>query len=164
MLHAIRHLIFAGLLLSSLTACERLGIADPAKEAAARDAEGRAIGGACRQSGRALEDCYTLNQGALKSAVFEGWREMNDYMMQNKLEAVKPEFPVPGALPRRRQDADPATDSSAAAATSEPSEENMSAADRRRARLAERRKRAAEASGAAAEPAKAATKDKAAAH
>jgi hypothetical protein len=70
------------------TGCERLGIPDPAKAAAERDAEGKAIGAACRHTGRSLEDCYALNERALKAAVFSGWREMNDYMVSNKMETV----------------------------------------------------------------------------
>ncbi len=91
--------VFA-LLLSTLTACEQLGITDPAKLAEAKDAEGKAIGSACRHAGRALEDCYTLNPGALKASVFNGWKDMNDYMAQNKIETVKPELPV--AAPDKR--------------------------------------------------------------
>jgi hypothetical protein len=75
---------------SLLSACDMLGIESPEKLAAARDAEGRAIGGACRYSGRAIEDCYGLNKRADKAAMFAGWREMNDYMRENKMEAVAP--------------------------------------------------------------------------
>lgn len=82
----------AALLLCLLSACEQLGIPDPAKEAEAKDAEGKAIGSACRHAGRALEDCYTMNPRAIKAAVFTGWRDMNDYMEQNKIDVVKPEL------------------------------------------------------------------------
>jgi hypothetical protein len=68
--------------------CERFGIEDPAKAAAAREAEGKAVGAGCRHSGRSLEDCYSLNDGAPKAAVFAGWKEMNDYMVANKMEVV----------------------------------------------------------------------------
>lgn len=82
-----------------LAGCDQLGIETPAQEAAAKEAEGRAIGSACRHSGRALEDCYTLNPKAQKSAVFTGWRDMDAYMRENNLEIVpsvvpKPEPPV----------------------------------------------------------------------
>lgn len=80
------------LLLCVLSACEQLGIADPAKQAEAKDAEGKAIGSACRHAGRALEDCYELNRGALKASVFAGWKDMNDYMAENKIDSVKPEI------------------------------------------------------------------------
>jgi hypothetical protein len=73
-----------------LAGCDMLGIESPEKVAAARDAEGRAIGGACRHAGRAIEDCYTLNKRADKAAIFAGWRDMNDYMRENKIEAVAP--------------------------------------------------------------------------
>jgi hypothetical protein len=73
-----------------------LGIESPEKVAAARDADGKAIGGACRHAGRAIEDCYTLNKKADKAAVFAGWRDMNDYMRENKIDAVAPQL-TPGS-------------------------------------------------------------------
>ena len=73
-----------------LAGCDQLGIEDPAKVAAAKQAEGKAIGGACRNALRAIEDCYALNPKAQKAAVFAGWREMDEYMRENKLEGVAP--------------------------------------------------------------------------
>ncbi len=68
---------------------ERAGFPDPAKV----EAEGKAIGGACRHAGRGLEDCYRLNKYASKSAVYAGWKEMNEYMVKNNMQAVKPSIP-----------------------------------------------------------------------
>ncbi|MBH9553931.1 hypothetical protein [Inhella gelatinilytica] len=85
--------------LALLTACEQLGIEDPAKVAAAKEAEGKAIGSACRHAMRAIEDCYTLNPKANKAAVYTGWREMDEYMRENKLEGVAPV--VPKAEPKK---------------------------------------------------------------
>ena len=88
------------LLLGSLwlAGCEQLGIETPAVAATKREADAKAVGGACRHAGRAIEDCYTLNKKAEKAAVYAGWREMNDYMRENQLEPVapviKPEPPV----------------------------------------------------------------------
>jgi hypothetical protein len=48
-------------------------------------------GDACRHAGRAIEDCYTLNKRVDKAAVFAGWREMNDYMRENKIDTVVPQ-------------------------------------------------------------------------
>src|SRR5690606_26156732 len=42
----------------TLSACEQLGIETPAQTTARQEAEGKAVGGACRHAGRALEDCY----------------------------------------------------------------------------------------------------------
>ena len=57
---------------SLLAGCDMLGsalgIESPEKLAAAREADGKAIGGACRHAGRAIEDCYTLNKKADKAA------------------------------------------------------------------------------------------------
>ena len=75
-----------------LAGCEQLGIESPEKIAAAKQAEGSAVGGACRHAGRAIEDCYALNKKADKAAVFAGWREMNDYMRDNKIEPVPPQL------------------------------------------------------------------------
>ena len=83
--------------LAALSGCDQLGVETPAVVAAKREAEGKAIGGACRHAGRAIEDCYTLNRKADKGAVFAGWREMNDYMRENKIDAVKPELPPAGS-------------------------------------------------------------------
>ena len=80
-----------------LAGCDMLGIETPEKVAAARDADGRAIGGACRHAGRAIEDCYALNKKADRAAIFAGWRDMNDYMRENKIEAVAPQLTAPPA-------------------------------------------------------------------
>ena len=86
---------FAFLLLISaplwLAGCDLLGIEPASAIAAHKEAEGKAVGGACRHAGRAIEDCYGLNKRADKAAVFAGWREMNDYMRENKIEAVPPQ-------------------------------------------------------------------------
>jgi len=96
-----------------LAACEQLGIEDPAKvaaaAAAARDANGKAVGAACRQSGRVLEDCYALNPKDQKSSIFAGWREMDGYMRDNKIETIPPEVaPKPAAAGDNRTTAKPA--------------------------------------------------------
>ncbi len=74
-----------------LAGCDQLGIEAASAVAAKREAEGKAVGGACRHAGRAIEDCYGLNKKADKAAVFAGWREMNDYMRENKIEAMTPQ-------------------------------------------------------------------------
>ncbi len=58
------------------------------------DADSKAIGAACRHAGRALEDCFALNPEAKQAGVFEGWRDMNDYMVSNKIETVTPQIVV----------------------------------------------------------------------
>jgi hypothetical protein len=65
---------------------ERVGLPDPAKV----EADGKAIGGACRHAGRGLEDCYRINKGASKAAIYAGWKEMNEYMVRNNMETVEP--------------------------------------------------------------------------
>ena len=74
----------------ALSACDQLGLDETAKIAAAKEAEGKAVGSGCRHSGRALEDCYILNPKAQKAAVFTGWRDMDAYMRENKIEVVAP--------------------------------------------------------------------------
>ncbi len=90
---------------------EMLEIPNPAREHAIKEAEGRAIGSACRHAGRSLEDCYALNPTAEKASVFAGWRDMNDYMMEHKLDTV-PSRLVPGAAqtaPGKTPDTTPET-------------------------------------------------------
>ena len=98
----MRPLLSSTLLLAalSLAGCDMLGgalgIESPEKVAASRDAEGKAVGAACRHAGRAIEDCYAMNKKADKAAVFAGWRDMNDYMRENKIEPVPPQLATGG--------------------------------------------------------------------
>lgn len=80
------------LTLLTLTACDRLGVPDPARDAAIKEADSRATGSACRHAGRGIEDCYALNPDAARAAVYAGWKEMNDYMRENNIQEVKPEI------------------------------------------------------------------------
>lgn len=77
-------------LLAGLAGCDQLGIESTAAAAARREAEGKAVGGGCRHAARSVEQCYEQNKRADKAAVFAGWREMNDYMRENKIEAQPP--------------------------------------------------------------------------
>ncbi len=77
----------------ALAGCDQLGIESPASTKARAEADGKAVGGACRHAGRAIEDCYTLNKKAEKAAIYAGWREMSEYMAENKLEPVLPVIP-----------------------------------------------------------------------
>lgn len=79
---------------------ERAGLPDPAKVLA----EGKAIGGACRHAGRGLEDCYTLNPTASKAAIYEGWKEMNEYMAKNNMPVMPPQIEPPTRKPASRKD------------------------------------------------------------
>jgi hypothetical protein len=71
-----------------LAGCDVLGIETATMVAAKREAEGKAVGGACRHAARSIEDCYAQNRRADKAAIFAGWREMNDYMRENDIQAM----------------------------------------------------------------------------
>ena len=73
------------LLVTLLAGCD-LGelLADP--RVAQKEADGKAIGAACRHALRGIEDCYALNEKAQKTAIFAGWREMDQYMRDNNLQ------------------------------------------------------------------------------
>jgi hypothetical protein len=77
-----------------LSACDLLGLG-PDPRIAQKEAEAKAIGGACRHGLRNIEDCYTLNKGINKAAIFDGWREMDAYMRENKIEGAKAEIVTP---------------------------------------------------------------------
>jgi hypothetical protein len=70
-------------------------LADP--KVAQKEADSKAIGGACRNGLRAIEDCYALNEKASKAAIYAGWREMDQYMRDNKLDGVAPVGVKPAA-------------------------------------------------------------------
>ena len=81
--------VFAPLLVAG---CDMLGIESADKVAAAREADGKAIGSACRHAGRAIEDCFSIYRKADRAAVFAGWRDKNDYKRENKIEPVPPQL------------------------------------------------------------------------
>jgi hypothetical protein len=62
-------------------------LADP--KAIQKEADAKAIGGGCRHGLRSLEDCYSMNDKASKSAIFTGWKDMDQYMRDNKIEGVE---------------------------------------------------------------------------
>lgn len=104
MVSATRKIVIGTALLFALSGCDmiqqRMGIVDPAAKAAQAEADGKAVGGACRQSGRAIEDCYSIYSWLPKAPIYEGWRDMDAYMRDNKLETVEPQLPpvaAPGA-------------------------------------------------------------------
>ena len=85
--------MFARILLLALTlllaGCDIAALlADP--KVAQREADAKAIGGACRHGLRSIEDCYALNEKASKAAIYAGWKEMDQYMRDNKIEGVAP--------------------------------------------------------------------------
>ena len=97
-----------------LTACGDKadpGLSDEAKAALVKEADAKATGGACRHAGRALEDCYAMNTDAPRSAVFAGWKDMNDYMRENKMDVVKPDAALPKPVAVKDADASAETSS-----------------------------------------------------
>jgi hypothetical protein len=103
----LRTFVIAAALLLGLSACDliqqQMGIEDPVAKAAKTDAEGKAVGGACRQSGRAIEDCYSIYAWLPKAPIYDGWRDMDAYMRDNKLETVEPLLPPVSAPGTRRK-------------------------------------------------------------
>jgi hypothetical protein len=92
----IARLLLLALLLS-LAGCDNIAalMADP--KVAQRIADSKAIGSACRYGMRSIEDCYALNEKASKAAVFDGWKEMDQYMRDNKIDGVASKGVKPGA-------------------------------------------------------------------
>ena len=95
-----RHLLL--LLLLPIAGCDlETLLADP--KVLQKEADARAIGGACRHGLRSLEDCYEMNGKAPKAAIFAGWKEMDQYMRENKIEGIEPRglkpVPVPVVAP-----------------------------------------------------------------
>jgi hypothetical protein len=116
--------ILAAVATVALSACDqigqKLGLEDPAKKEARMEPEAKAVGSACRQSGRAIEDCYSIYGWLPKAGIYAGWREMDEYMRENKLETVAPQLPPPeppGA--KRKAKKDTAETSSASDAKAE---------------------------------------------
>ena len=92
--------MLARLMIISVTAlalggCEIPGIY-PDPKVVQREADAKATGGGCRHALRGLEDCYTMNPKAPRAAVFTGWKEMDQYMRENKIEGTASTAPVDG--------------------------------------------------------------------
>ena len=109
---ALRALLIGAAL--ALAGCDlvqqKLGLEAPGAKAARVEAEGKAVGGACRQSGRAIEDCYAIYSWLPKAAIYEGWRDMDAYMRENKLPTVEPQLPPPQPPGSRKKRSAPADD------------------------------------------------------
>lgn len=105
-----------------LAGCDQLGIETPQKSAERAHADAKATGGACRHALRAIEDCYTLNPKADKAAVYEGWREMDEYMRENKLDGIVPVVPRPA--PAASKPASTPSDEEADASVDESQDES----------------------------------------
>ena len=71
-----------------LAGCEIPGMG-PDPRIAKREADAKAIGSACRHGLRSIEDCYSLNAAASKADIFTGWKDMDQYMRENKMEGVR---------------------------------------------------------------------------
>lgn len=106
----IQRTLLIALSLLAITGCDqvsqKLGLEDAAKKEAAQQAEGKAVGSACRQSGRAIEDCYAIYSWLAKASIYEGWKEMDAYMRENQLETIEPQLPPPespGAAKKRKK-------------------------------------------------------------
>ena len=123
---SLRASLIAVALLLNLSACDmiqqQMGIEDQAAKDARADADGKAVGGACRQSGRAIEDCYAIYSWLPRASVYEGWRDMDAYMRDNKLETVEPQLPPVAApvTPSAKKKAAAAAAATAAAAAEDP--------------------------------------------
>ena len=113
--------IFLILAVFGLTACDqvgqKLGLEDPAKKEAKAEQEAKAVGSACRQSGRAIEDCYSIYSWLPKAGIYAGWREMDEYMRENKLETIAPQLPPPEApgTKKKKKAQEPASEGEAKA-------------------------------------------------
>ena len=85
--HSTPYRFAAALALLLLGGCDIPGLG-PDPRVVQREAEASAIGGGCRHALRGLEDCYTLNPKSPKAAIFAGWKDMDLYMRENKLEGT----------------------------------------------------------------------------
>lgn len=113
--------ILAAVAVIALNACDqigqKLGLEDPAKKEARMEPEAKAVVSACRQSGRAIEDCYSIYGWLPKAGIYAGWREMDEYMRENKLETVAPQLPPPEPPGARKKAKKETTETAAASDT-----------------------------------------------
>lgn len=129
----IKRIFLVALTSFALAGCDqvsqKLGLEDAARKEANQQAEGKAVGSACRQSGRAIEDCYSIYNWLPKASIYEGWKEMDAYMRENQLETVAPQLPPPEspAAARKRRKAEASGSTEADSEKSSSKEESPSA-------------------------------------
>ena len=102
----MRHLVLSlGLIMatSTLLGCDALGVETATQVNAKKEAEAKAIGSGCRYALRGIEDCFAANSKAGKAAVFEGWKEMDQYMRDNQLIGM----PADGGTAKPEANAEP---------------------------------------------------------
>jgi hypothetical protein len=87
-LKTVRFLL-APLVALLLAGCDQIPGMGPDPRIAQREADAKAIGGACRFGLRSIEDCYLLNEKASKADMFIGWKDMDQYMRDNKIEGIR---------------------------------------------------------------------------
>ena len=52
----------------------------------------KAVGSGCKQGGRSVEDCFSLNPKISKDGILLGWKEMDSYMRENNLKEQLPQI------------------------------------------------------------------------
>ncbi|NHQ86406.1 hypothetical protein HA050_09795 [Iodobacter sp. HSC-16F04] len=97
----MRRLIIMLFGLMTLTGCDKV-----MEVVNKQQANGKAIGAACRHSGRALEDCYRRNIRIPKADIFAGWKEMNEYMQQKKIDVIAPPEDEPAPAEKKVEKTD----------------------------------------------------------
>lgn len=133
----IKRLILVCVALLPLAGCDqvnqKLGLEDPAKKEARVEAEAKAVGSACRHSGRAIEDCYSIYAWLPKAGVYAGWREMDEYMRANQIETITPQLPPaepPGSKKKKPAAAPEASSASPPAKEETPAKDAEKSAEK----------------------------------
>lgn len=106
---------------SLLAGCDALGIETAPQVAAKKEAEGMAIGSACRHAIRSIEDCFNGNPKAGKAAVFAGWKDMDQYMRENQIVGMPSEPEASEPSPSKADEAEAPSDPNANAVRSHKS-------------------------------------------
>lgn len=88
--NAARSILIAAVATAALGGCVKGIMPDPEADAKKVEDEAAATGAGCRQSGRSLEACFARNESLNRNGALRGWRDMDEYMRQNKIEAQQP--------------------------------------------------------------------------
>lgn len=102
-------------ILSGLSGCLGDYLPNPKALEEKERLEAVAVGSGCRQAGRSIEHCYEKHETMTRAGIYQGWRDMDEYMRLNKLDTQAAKDPIYGA--DRGGEAKPA---GAAEAASEP--------------------------------------------
>ena len=95
----MKHFAYFISVISLLSGCQFIDELTQDTTKIAKEKESFAIGAACRQSNKGIEDCFNDHEKIIKSKVLEGWKDMDIYIRENPPPTPPVALPIPTPQP-----------------------------------------------------------------